>query len=611
MSNTLTGYGRQLKNVGITVERLGAGLVTAGALCLALQCYYLLTIPPAQNYELSVFVAYPLAHWVAFGTALVVALGLFLLSGVGRTGHWRQGIVLLAANYGLFFALPLFRNYHLYGRGQADKLLHLANVTTIVETGHFENLFYPLEHVFLSELVVAAGVSRESLTYLLPYVTTFVYILSVAVVVRYFVADRRGLAVGLFVGAPLVFTNFHLSINPSLLSFMFVPLYLWLLERYRRLGTERGLALVVGFGGAFVMFHPMTTALVIGLVATTAVFARFASRFGVESGSGGVGRLSLLLPIPVGVAAFMWNLSPYGPRGLLQAMVLVWLTGGRSVGAGQLSDAAEVSFTAWQLAKQFVSLYGAIFVFLIAAGLIALRVAYDLYRGRADYAETFLSYQFGAGFFVSVMFLAVYFIASNPVRIARYMITMAVLLVGVYLARSLTNPSGRRRVVAAVLVVGVVASALLGAGAAYRANYQMTDTEYQGSEFLVNHFDPSLRVRSLATATKMQAYVLRPDYLDGTAFQVAGSAYDLSPALGYDENRTAAESFGPSYLVTKQYDLEFYQSNTFNADQREAVFLYDESHVRRLTRDPTVGKVYTNGGFEVWLVTDGAANQSG
>jgi hypothetical protein len=140
----------------------------------------------------------------------------------------------------------------------------------------------------------------------------------------------------------------------------------------------------------------------------------------------------------------------------------------------------------------------------------------------------------------------------------------------------------------------------------------MTDAEYQGTEFTLRHHDLSVPLRSYAVSAKMQSYVMRPQYLgDATpVLRVQGGRYSLSGALGYDENRTAAQSYGPSYLMTKEYDTEFYKSNTFNPVQRRAVFVYDESHVRRLARDPTVRKVYTNGGLKTWRVTPESGNAS-
>lgn len=600
----------QLADIEFDPQRVGAFLVTVAGVCLALQCYYLVTIPPASGYEISVFTAYPPTYYIAFAAVVVIALALFLLAGLADTCHWRHATALLATDYGLFFALPLFRNYQLYGRGAADKLVHLADVATIVETGHFEHLIYPLQHVFLAEVVVVSGLPREVVSYLFPYVATMIYILSVGVVVRYFADRRVGLTIGLFVATPLLFTSFHLSINPSIMSFLFVPTYLWLVERYRRLRTQRTFVLLMLFGFSFVLFHPMTIMLVVLVVASTVVFVRSFRSITANP----TRRLSPLLPIPLLIAAFVWNLSPYGPRGLIQAMILVWLSGGRSVGANEISRAAEIPFTFWQLVRQFISLYGAIFIYLTAAGLIALTVVYHLYRNRdrLDYARTFLSFQFGVGFFVAITFLSVYFIASNPIRISRYMITMAVLLVGVFLTRSLAVRTRRRRVVVGLLVIGVIASALLAAGTTYRPNYQMTETEAVGTEFVLRHHDDSLPIRTYSSSAKMQQYLLRPDYLaDPTpAIRNEDSSYVLWDALGYDENATAAQSFGPSYLITKQYDLRFYESETFTPAQREEVFVYNRSHVRQLWWDTTVQKGYTNGGLKAWRVRAATANRS-
>jgi hypothetical protein len=103
----------------------------------------------------------------------------------------------------------------------------------------------------------------------------------------------------------------------------------------------------------------------------------------------------------------------------------------------------------------------------------------------------------------------------------------------------------------------------------------------------------------------MYRYVTSGDPYTGwtrPAFRQDKSGYRLPDHLGYDENVTAARTFDRSYLVTQEYDLEYYTADYFTPAQQRERFVYGRADIERLRRDPTVGKIYANGGFESWYV---------
>ena len=588
----------------LDVRSIGAALGIVAGAGIAVQCFFLLTVPPASGFETSVYEAYPAAQWMAFDATLVAAILLCLLAGVAETAHWRHGLGFLASNYALFFAIPVFRGYQLYGRGTADRLAHLGDIRALLQTGGIGTDFYPLEHVLQAELILTTTLNRELISYLFPFAMTLLYILSVALLVRGLTGRRGAFAGGLAAASPLLFTYFHQTVHPSFMSFMLVPTFLYLLlgsfDRGRRTSVRSTLPSAI-LAAAIVTFHPMTTLLVIVLFLSTVAFTY---AFPLVSGRP-LSKLSPLLAASIAIAWFTWNINFPGPRGLLRKILLVWIEGGRSVGQSEINRAASVPLSTRELIVQFIDLYGAIFIYLIAASLICLGVLYRLRHDTDDFAGPYLASQFATGILVSLLFFGVYLIASNPIRISRYMITMAMLLVGVSLVRHLRwRPSTFRRVVTVVMVLGIVSAAVLAGAATYRANNHMTEKEYQGSKFMLLHHDPSYAIRTYDMSDKMQFYTLgsASREVPGIVFQSGVPGYEIYPHLGYEENETAARSYGASYLVTKEYDLEFYRASTFTDEQREQVILYEPSDVARLSRDATAHKFYVNGGFTGWKV---------
>jgi uncharacterized membrane protein YdcZ (DUF606 family) len=266
-----------------------------------------------------------------------------------------------------------------------------------------------------------------------------------------------------------------------------------------------------------------------------------------------------------------------------------------------------------QLALRFFQKYGVVFIVLAIGGIYALVVLYWVRRHEAAYPERYATIQYVIGGAITVAFLMIYLLAFDPIRVARYQILAAVLLCGLMLAAMSTSvrswDESRGLLTKTRVCIGVticlIAASFLGtfAGTTYWPNEHMTRAEYQGAEFVLSHNDPNVRVRALSLHTKMQWYVTgnRSEPGEPPVFQ-SGPGYGLPPRLGYDENRTAARTFGRAYVVTQAYDTTYYRASYYTPEQRRDLFVYGESALHHLRNDITVDRVYANGGFTVWNV---------
>jgi hypothetical protein len=585
---------------GTTTQRL---LLAVGVLAVAGQCLLFVRVPPASGYETSVVTAYPLAFWVLFGTGLGTVIAVLLGSTVTASRYWRHAYVLLACNYGLLFALPIARGYTMYGRGGSDVLYHLAAVKGIVASGFLPDfLFYPLMHLVLSELTLI-GPSLEVARYLFPYVMTMLFIGSVSLVARELADDPRALPAGLCVAIPLVFGGYHLTLLPAVLSTMLFPLVLFIVERLRKTESKRYTALAVMFVLAIVFFHPVTTLFLIVLILSTVAFG-YGYRW---IGRGNTRRIRPILAVVALCAGFTW----YIDFGRTQNAIVKLTEGKQSAAATQLNMAGEAALSTVDIATRFVQLYGTTFIVLSIAGLFCLIVCYRIGRHRHEYTETFGVYQFGIGFLIAASSLVVFLNSKNPIRVSRYMILIAVILAALFVHRAVVSIRTERVRQFVVLVLGcsIVVAALLGAFGTYGPNKHMTRAEYEGAEFMAEYPDDDLPVRSFALTKKMYRYVA-----SGTdivpwpqAYEQRDPSYSLAPRLGYGENATAAQSFGRSYLATQAYDTEQHTAAYFTRAQQREQFFYGEADVARMHRDPTVHKLYSNGGFTGWYVTNRSA----
>jgi len=571
-------------------------LLAAGGLVAA--TYLWVAVDPATGFETSLTAQFPATFWLAFYGVLVCCVVVLLLSLLDGSGYWRHATALVLADYLLFFFLPLARGYRLYGRGSSDILVHIGDVKGILATGSLAaGSWYPMQHTFVSELVIL-GFPLQGAEYVVAFTYTAVYVVSTGYLLRT-LTDRRGATVaGLLAATPLVFSIFHTTIIPSFLSLLLFPTLIAILEIYRRTRSPTYLALFLVFGIGIVFFHPITAGFVVVLVLSTYAFGHVYQRLTGRR----VRKLSPTLAFILAPAIYVWYINFRETQSSIEQIAEAWLSGGSTPGeaAGDAAAAAPLSLV--ELLTRFVELYGMVLVYLAVAGVFALAVLWTAYTRRLRYEEAYATAQFGVGFAIAVTFFAVYLIEFEPIRVARYMILMGVVLVALAFVRTDAWRPRRRHVAVAVLGCGIVAATVLGANAAYWPNEQLTDAEYEGSAFVLSNTQKEVPIRSYAIAHKMEWYVrgsVHPDLWPPNF--VTG----LPDGLGYDAtNTTAASIYGQTYLVTQDFDREFYTDPYFTRDQQRELLVYDRADIDRMNRDPTVVRLYDNGGFEAWYVRE-------
>lgn|GEM_PF-373375 len=585
-------------------HRLEYATLSLGALALVLATVLFVRVEPATAFETSLVDQFPPAFWVAFYTVLVAGVLGCLLAGASGSGRWRHAVALVVADYALFFFLPLARGYRLYGRGAADVLVHVGDAKGILETGTLAaGSWYPMQHALVSELVYL-GWPLQVAPAVLAYSFTAVYVLSMGYLVRTMTGRGRTTAYGLAAGTPLVFSVFQITLIPSFLSLLLFPTVLAILEGYRRTRRPAFLALFVVFGVGIVFFHPVTAGfLVVLLLSTTAYGIVFVAVTDRE-----VRRLRTTLAFVVAAATFVWYVNFRETESSIRQVHDAWFSGSASPGEAAVEGAASVPLSTAELVTRFVELYGMVFVFLLAGVVFALVVFVATLLGRVRYEEAFATTQFAVGAAIAVTFFAVNLIEFEPIRIARYMIVMAVFLYALLLVHATGWRPRRRRIAIVLFSTGIVVATVLGANAAYWPNQQLTDAEYEGTQHLLEHGQDDVEIRTYSIGHKMQWYVETSVSPDLWPPRIETS---LPRGFGYDSgNATVAASLDRSYVAIHEFDRTFYTDDYYTPAQRRALVRFETSDLERLNRDPTANRIYDSGGFEAWFVP-GSRNATG
>lgn len=564
---------------------------------LLVECLLFVAVPAAESYETSLTGAFPLSFWLLSHAVLLGGICVLLGSALTDQTYWPHGLALVLGNYALFLFLPAARGYRLYGRGNNDILVHLGDVQGILGTGSLPGTWYPGIHVLMAELHML-GVPFGSMRFVAGFLFTALNIVGLGMLIRVLSGRQIGLNVGLAVGAPLFYAELHVQTQPFALSFMLLPVLVFLFECYRRSGQFANVWGIMILGLFLIYTHPVTTMMFAAFIGVAGAYSALHHRF-VDPKTP---KVSPRLAIVFLILLFSWIIN-FG-RFRTEVAKILTPDSGPAPGAATVQQANEVQFTVLELALRFFQLYGTIALYGFTAGLIALFVGRRVMNGTMAYEWGFSLVHFGTGVGIAAAFVLNSLIVSGIIRASRFALLFAAVLLSLGLIDRIR--AGDRRTVAALVAV-IVATSFIGINTAYNPNNHLTYSESDGTEYLLTN-SPDTEIYSAQTDKRMDEYILGTND-PGLYPRQLPRENSVPPDLGYQsQDQTAADTYGDAMLVTKEYDVRQHTASYYTEDQQEFLFLYGEEHLDRLGTDPTANRIYTNGGFEGWDIqpTDGA-----
>jgi len=602
-------------------------LFVAGVALLTVTSVIIATDPTASDYEISLYDSYPLIFWISI--VLAMLFGQLILLGNAKNeaeSGWKRGFMLLFAANAILLFLPAFR-YQLYAPGKGDVLTFIGRVRRLQAQGEFLPAdYYPAASIEVATLSYATGIDPAQLFNLLPpilslfYLATFYYLLTTIMMHR-----RELLYVLPFASLPL-FQFENLMFTPSLFAFFFLPFVLLLLLKRRAWNTHSafGVLLVLSVVG-IVFFHPLTTVFLIMIFALTKTL-RMASDQSVSVDLSN--RTPVLVVGSIGfVLFFSWYYSFESIIGSTSSVIeRVFVSG--AVGSSEFgqvtSTAARTSPAIVDLIRTGVYTYG---VFAALAGMGLFFVCYRTLLFVRDNStinpyEIFFSAVFllFAGLSITAYFVD---ITVGFTRISRYVRFAAPILIGFGLA-SLYNRTRGSSFGQAVQVSACVACAILvflsiftlyGSPLSNEYNAQITESELQGMEWMLDNREPTLLIDELGT-DHYRFYTLfnggRLPQFDPSAqtirrglgtppdhFAYGNASAVLPPSEVASLPDEANVSLGQRYLLVTE--LGQLRNPTFYPDYRR-LWRHTPSDFDRLQRDPRANQVYDNGEFESYVI---------
>lgn len=568
---------------------------------------------PATGYELSIYRSTPAGYWIA--TAVAALVGLWIASTA--SGRTRDGAHLLVAGAVLsVLGLPALRSYEFYGAG--DSLTHLGWATDMNAgvLSPFDNL-YPALHLLANFVHELAGVGLGRALVVLPVVVfPLVFVIFVTLSVSVVSTGRWAATVGLLSALlvlPLNLVSSHPLAHPSSQSILFVPLVLYLLFRYVEapagLGaftTPSGAAVGI-VAVAMVFFHPQETMNLLALLVAVAVVQFLVRRYRPEHPIA-EHRPTYGHVLLVGVAFFGWTFQHERARARLAYAVGNLVSSGASTLEQTDGRVASLQALGGSVEEVALKLFAVTVVFGLLAALLVAATATGKLRDSPTANQTLVTY-LGAALVPLGALFAFVFVADQGdhyFRFLGFMLVPITILGAVALSMGIEHVSYDvdRRTIAVVVVlcfallIPVQAMVFHHSPYMYQSNQQITEGAMEGHENAFEYRDDEVTMMGLRGGPKRFVDAIYGSQTARESLEFAGYEAGMSGEV-FSTNMTSAYE-DDRYLTTIEADYEreidLYRGLRFN-----------ESGFRTLEEDPAVGRVQSNGDFEMYVIDGSGA----
>ncbi|WP_339106367.1 hypothetical protein [Haloterrigena salinisoli] len=585
------------------------GIVAGGFLAVAV-AILVARANPATSYEPSIYAGTPTITWIGFAIALAVGVSTAV---VCRGRQQALGIALGGTTVTSIVSLPVVRNYHFMGMG--DALTHLGWTRDIV-TGQLapHELFYPAVHTIGAAFHVVGGVPIER-GLLFSVVVLFVpFLIFVPLIVREIADD--GLAIGIaaiisWMVLPINNVGTHMGVHTNSNALFLVPVVVFAFVAYlrRRATIERlplGLSpfslLVYLAGIGLLLVHPQHMIGVIVLVGSIAGI-QYLIRRQYDDHPVLDHPTMYAHTVVLGAIFTIWAVSNERFRdafaGLIIGVFEEDIGGGAEVGQRE-SSLQEIGGSITEL---FVTMFLELAIIALVVGVFILlmwlgRTALDPEtRSQVNYLSLALFPLTGLFF--------VYFVGTPTMafRQVGFIAVLLTVLAGIALAHGVGALSGvitrpGASAVAAVLLGGCLVLGLMTVFASpiiYNPTQHVTDETFSGYESAVTHTDDDRPLVGLGFNPFRYDHAVNGLGGDDTLSGASSESGTVDPAaFNAGEYEEAYHDVGYYFIVT-EYDItreiEVYQELD-----------YSEESLEDLETDSSANKVISNDEFRMYTV---------
>lgn len=577
---------------------------------LILSFIFIIITPKANGFEKSVYHGFPTIFWILFTLSIIFGFAYIYMGAITNfnRNYLALAIIVFLLAYFTYFLLPYIRGYALFDSIMADFLAHVGYTKTILETNHIGDNWYPISHILMAQFNMM-NISFELSRIMITFFFTIQYIIFTVLYLRELERKIKNIII-LFCALPLLYSAFHVSFQPALMSFFTIPLLLYLFEKNKNLEKINKFYVLFFILALFlVFFHPATTIILIMIftVFLISVILYDLDIYKDYSKSTYLSIISILF-----TSFYVWYFQFSRMEGIVRTRIQGILFGAHeTLGMRYTERFAESELPLINRIITFFEAWGNIFIYGSIALLFLLGFI-RVYLSKRDitYPEFSISLQYIGGIAFGGINLITILVGGNIIRQGRWAIFFSTLIVGYGLNKKIKSTEklkdkknlNKNHIALFVIFLLITAALILPLYNIYDGNNPLTYSQEHGSDWYIENANYSEKE---SVASGLSYKIVRYHRGHHTSIERGdffGRADFRHPhRLGYLENNTAAETFNQNvYIITKPHDYNRHED--WHPARLEVEDYYLEEDLEKLESDPTVNKLYSNGEFIVWEV---------
>lgn len=576
-------------------------LYIAGFFFIYISLYVIITTPLATGYEISIYDVYPWYFWVAIISSILCGVIIIIIKSLSieNSKLWYLGIFFILFANSLFYLLPIFRGYVIYGQGNIDLLTHIGYIKDIVEVGYTGENMYPILHILIAILIELSRMPIEISTKFFQIFMSILYTYTIYILVLSVSKDKSRSLLSIVFASPLIFSFFFNSLHPSFYSLYFIPLILYF-SHGNKITMEKSICiLILSFAISF--FHPITVLFMIGIL----FVLNYSLILFNKKKSNSIIKISMIMFVTFFAWYFSFSIILHS-----FARVSDWLFFeiGQSVSEKYVTKMQFAGLEPFQLLKLIFAQFGAVSIYFLISIIGIMILLYNRYN-KNKYIYIY-AIQMVFAIFTSAILWFGFFIESNSIRILRLPILILTILNGIIFIELSRMYYPKKNILAIFLILIISITTITSIFNVYfspitfTANAHLTKMELYGAKWSIEHFNPKqYTTRSYVSVERYKDYLLGKRKTNETEYRV--DTKPIPSHFGYDNNISISKVFDftgiykqERYMVTNIVDRV--HLNAYPENIRYKGHIYNETDFVHLRSDNAVGEIYSNGEFEVW-----------
>ena len=562
--------------------------------------------PSAQQYEFSIYDAYPWYFWLSIFCSIFLGQLILTIHVFFKLENklWFLGLIPVLVSDVILLFMPIIRGYFIYGNG--DIYTHIGLIKDIISSGTIGNAnIYPIDHILVSITSLISNLPINLSVSIIPPVFALFFIISIYLLGKFFLSNKYEVILLVLVSSILLFKTVDVSFTPFNQSILLLPFVLYVFfKSYKTQLISYWNFLFIILSISIVFFHPLTTIFLIHLLIIVYISLIIKKQFSKDP----LPHFTILIKIAIIILIFVvWSSYIYlAVRSYLYIQNHI----ADSAFETNIYNIAVEKPTFFRLINATMMIHGQQ-IFLGVISIIAIYVLFRSYQKDPQKISFFQVYSIIAfiAFSISTVFI---FVSSSLFGFERiFWISMMFSLIFLpYLFVSFFNdiPDKSKikslfnwlKVAIFILVlISLLYFSLMNLFPSPKigsVNQQISKGEYDGMKTFFEYRDTQIAPLEFATSQKL-FYDLIYGVKGGENNPYQGISIEPIPHFGYNSNISVSDS----YNELKYFLLPYVGKNIYHylEPNKEKQRFWDEDFLR-LNDDSSVEKIYTNSKFEIY-----------